>query len=319
MSPEVAAAVERLRGQGVLSAEQAALFSHVARRELVSVSPELRVLLYGGVLVAMAGVGLLVKQNFERIGPLAVAGALALAAAGCLFWVLRHAPPFSWRETASPHFAFDYLLLLGVLLVGADLAYVEAEFTPLGDAWPWHLFAMSLLAAILAVRCDSAIVFSLALSTFAAWRGVSVALLERSFWSGADAAASLRANAIGCGMAFLLLAAALVRFDRKAHFEPVAIHAGWILILGALMSGLDSDTLVFGPLLLVVGAGVAAFAFRRARFPLFVLGVLAAYTGLSALFLRTRPGDAGGALWFALTSLAVLAGLLAVHRRLKPE
>ena len=312
------AAVVRLRREGLLSAEQAALFARVARRELVSVGAELRVLLYGGVLVAMAGVGLLVEQQFQRLGPLAVAGGLALAAAACLIWVQRRAPPFSWGEAASPHFAFPYLLLLGVLLVGADLAYVEAKFTPLGHAWPWHLFAMSLFAASLAVRYDSALVFSLALSTFAAWRGVSVALLERSLWSGTDAASSLRANAVGCGAFFLLLAAALVRFDRKAHFEPVAIHAGWILILGALMSGLD-DTARFGPLLLVVGAGVALLAFRRARFSLFVLGVLSAYTGLSALFLRTHPGDAGGALWFAVTSLAVLAGLLAAHRRLRPE
>jgi hypothetical protein len=265
----------------------------------------------------MAGVGLLVKQDFERIGPLAIAGTLGVAAAGCLFWTQRHSSPFSWRERPSPHFAFEYLLLLGVLLWGADLAYVEAKFTPLGAAWPWHLFAISMLAAILAVRYDSAIVFSLALSTFAAWRGVSVVLLEKAFWSGTDPASSLRANAIGCGIVFLLLAAVVVRLDRKAHFEPVAVHAGWILILGALTSGLSGDTLAFGLLLLLVGAGVGLFAFRRARFSLFVLGVLAGYTGASALFLRTHPGDAGGALWFALTSLAVLGGLLAAHRRLK--
>jgi len=54
----VASAVERLRAEGALSAKQAALFRRVARRELVSVNPELRVLLYGGILVAMAGVGL---------------------------------------------------------------------------------------------------------------------------------------------------------------------------------------------------------------------------------------------------------------------
>jgi hypothetical protein len=317
VSPEVAAAVERLRGQGALSVEQATLFSRVARRELVSVNPELRVLLYGGVLVAMAGVGLLVKQNFERMGPLAIAGALAVAAAGCLLWVERRSLPFSWHVSPSPHFAFEYLLLLGVLLVGADLAYVESKFTPLGDAWPWQLFVMAVVAAFLSVRYDSRIVFSLALSTFAAWRGVSVMLLERAFWSGSDTASSLRANAIGCGLVFLLLAAALVRLDRKAHFEPVAVHAGWILILGALTSGLSDNSLAFGLLLLLVGAAVGVFAFRRARFSLFVLGVLAAYTGLSALLLLTHPGDAAGALWFALTSLAVLGGLLAAHRRLK--
>jgi len=299
MRAEVDAAVVRLRREGALSAAQADLFGRVARRELVSVHRELRFLLYGGILVAMMGVGLLVKQNFERIGPLAIAAALGVAAAGCL------------------DFASEYLLLFGVLLLGADLAYVEAQFTPLGDAWPWHLLIMSVVSAFLAVRYDSRIVFSLALSTFAAWRGVSVVLLEKAFWSGPDPAGSLRANAIGCGLAFLLLAAALVRFDRKAHFEPVAVHAGWILILGALVSGLGGDDVAFGLLAVLVGAGLAAFAFRRARFSLFVLGVLAAYTGLSALFLRADPPFAVAALWFALTSLAVLAALLTVHQRMR--
>jgi hypothetical protein len=319
VSPEVAAAVARLHRERVLSAEQAALFSRVARRELLSVGAELRALLYGGVLVAMAGVGLLAEQNFERIGPLAIAGALAAAAAGCLIWTARHASPFSWREVPSTHFAFEYLLLLGVLLVGADLAYVEATFTPLGDAWPWHLFLVSVLAAALAVRYDSAIVFSLALSTFAAWRGVSVALLERSVWSGIDTASSLRVNAIGCGSVFLLLAAALVRLDRKAHFEPVATHAGWILVLGALASGLGRAPVLFGLLLLLAGGGVAAFAFRGARFSLFALGVVGAYAASSALFLQARPPFEIAALWFAATSLAVLGALLVAHRRLRLE
>jgi hypothetical protein len=69
--------------------------------------------------------------------------------------------------------------------------------------------------------------------------------------------------------------------------------------------------------LLVTGAGLAAYAFRRGRFSLFVLGVLAAYTAVSALFLRTDPGLSGGALWFTLTALALLGGLLAVHGRMK--
>lgn len=319
MSPEVAAAAERLGAQGVLSAAQRALFARVAHGELVSVYRELRLLLYAGIVVAMAGVGLLVKENFERLGPFAVATALAVAAASCLAWVARRSPAFSWHEAATPHLGFEYLLLLGVLLAGADLAYVEAQFTPLGAAWPWHLLIVSAASAALAVRYDSRIVFSLALSTFAAWRGVSVVLLEKAFWSGSDPASSLRWNAIGCGAAFLVLGAVLVSLDRKAHFEPVAVHGGWILVLGALASGLGGDTAGLDVCLLLAGSGVAAYAFRRARFSLFVLGVLAAYVALSALFLRLDPGLTGGSLWFALTSLVVLGGLLRVHRTLRPE
>ena len=73
MSPDVAAAVGRLERAGVLSAGQAARLGRVARGELVSVRAELRLLHYAGVLVLMAGVGLLVQQNLDRIGPVAIA------------------------------------------------------------------------------------------------------------------------------------------------------------------------------------------------------------------------------------------------------
>src|SRR5262249_3401937 len=219
LNPDVVAAIGRLEGEGLLDAAQAARFRRVARGDLVSVHADLRVLLYASVLVTMAGVSILVAENLDRLGPVAITTALALGAAGCLLWVARRAAPFSWGEVLSPHLALDYVLLLGVLLTGATLAYVEANFTALGRAWPWHLFLVSVLAGSLAVRFDSRVVFSLALSTFAAWRGIRTSLVEAVLF---DRVSSLRVEALLCGAAFLALGFALVRLHRKAHFEPVA-------------------------------------------------------------------------------------------------
>jgi hypothetical protein len=92
---------------------------------------------------------------------------------------------------------------------------------------------------------------------------------------------------------------------------------GWILVLGALASGLGGDDTAFGLALMLTGSALAVFTFRRRRFSLFALGVLAAYVGVSALFLRAGPPFAIASLWFAVTSLLVLAGLLAVHHRMR--
>jgi len=78
VNPDVAAAVERLGREGTLTPGQAALFGRVARDELVSVRPELRAVLYGGVLAVMGGVGVLVQQNLDRLGPVAIAVGLWL-------------------------------------------------------------------------------------------------------------------------------------------------------------------------------------------------------------------------------------------------
>jgi hypothetical protein len=292
----------------------------VARGELISVLPELRLLLYGGVLAVMGGVGLLVQQNLDRIGPVAIAAGLWIAAGAALVWALRHAPPFSWGAAVSSHLAFDYILLLGVLLTGAALAYVEVKFTPLGAARGFHLLVMSLFAAMLAVRGDSRIVAGLALTTFAAWRGVSASPLERSFWTFGEGAGWVRINAGLTGVFFVALGNLLVRSERKGHFEPVAAHLGWLLVLGAIFSGIAEDGAAgttFSLGLLVVGAGLAAGAFRLGRFPLFGMGLVAAYVGLSALVLKAVREDLLVFLWFTGTGIAVLVCLLVAHKALR--
>ena len=123
INPDVVGAIARLRAAGVVTDPKAALFARVARRELVSVRFEIRALLYLGVLLLTSGVGVLLAGHHQDVGPLAIAVAIGLAAAGCLAWVARVSPPFSWGETPPSFLAFDYVLLLGPLPLAADLAY----------------------------------------------------------------------------------------------------------------------------------------------------------------------------------------------------
>lgn len=313
MNPDIADAIPRLAEAGVLPPGTAPTLLRVARRELVSVRRELRFLLYLGVLLVTGGVGLLVAENLDRIGPAAIATAIGLAAAAALGWVWRVAPPFSRGEAASPNLAFDYMLLLGVLLAAADLAYIEFQFTPLGADWPWHLLLVSILAAAAAVRFDSRVVFSLALATFAAWRGVSVAHFGADVL---DASGAVRWNAIACGVFFILLGLVLRRARFKAHFEPVAVHLGWLLVLGGLASGLgEADWPAWAGALLLVGAGLAVGAFRFRRFPLFAYGVIGGYAGLTRFIFE---GDETlGCFWLSASAIGIVLGLVFAQRRMR--
>lgn len=316
MNPDIANAIPRLVESGVLPPEKAPLLLRAARRELVSVHGELRLLLYVGVLLITGGVGVLVKENLDRIGPAAIATGIGLAAAAALFWVFRVSPPFSWKEVRSPNLAFEYILLLGVLLAAADLAYIEVQFTPLGPSWSWHLLIVSLLTGLAAFRFDSRIVFSLSLTTFVAWRGVSVAMVGKGVLEGSVDA--VRWNSLACGVLFVALGLALKRTDRKAHFEPVAMYLGWLLILGELASGLGESTWPLYTLaLLVCGVGLAAVAYRFHRFPLFAFGVLAGYAALTRFIFEVDAFEILGCFWFASTTILLLFGLIMAQRRLK--
>src|SRR4029077_13204193 len=121
-----------------------------------------------------SGVGLLIVAHQRDIGPVAIAGAIGLAAGVCFSSVIRRAPRFSWGEVASPSLAFDYVLLLGLVLFASDLAYVEAQFTLLGPSWAYHLLIVAAVYLLAAYLWDSRTVLALALTTLTAWRGVSV-------------------------------------------------------------------------------------------------------------------------------------------------
>jgi hypothetical protein len=316
MNPNVVDAIGRLRQEGVLSEAQAAPLLRAARREIVSVELELRVLLYAGVLLVTTAVGLFLEQNHDRIGPSAIATLLGVAAAACFVFAWRRLPAFSWQSTVGPHLAADYVLLLGVLLVAADLAYVETQFRVLGPHWPNHLLVVAMLALGAAYRFDSRTVLSLGLTSLAAWRGVAVSLAFASSPVGQTPA--VRANALACGALFIAAGIVSLRFRRKAHFEPVYVTLGLLLIFGALLSGVFGGTWRFwlAPLE-ITAALVVALAYRHRRVLVFAIAVIAAYLGGLRLLAEVFRAETSFLLVVAVTSLAVVALLVIAQRRMR--
>jgi hypothetical protein len=319
VNPDVVRAITRLRADNILSAGQAVLFDRVARRGLVSVRFEIRALLYAGVLLLTSGVGVLVAERRQEIGPLAIATGIALASAACLVWVARRAARFSWGEVPSPNVAFDYVLLLGLLLFASDLAYVEAQFTVLGPRWPYHLLIVGVVYLVVAYLWDSRTALGLSLATLAAWRGLSISLVPAAFAPG-----DLRASAIVLGTLYVGAAALSGRLARKAHFEEIFGSAGLLLFLGGLLSGVLHDVRAWSTwlvALLAVAGGVMAVALRLGRSLYFSVAVVAAYIGLvRLLFEPFRYGQHGYSIPLLLAALlgsAVLALIFWAHRRMR--
>jgi hypothetical protein len=128
----------------------------------------------------------------------------------------------------------------------------------------------------------------------------------------------VRANAAGCGLLFLAMGVVLRRSSWKAHFEPVATHLGWLLLLGAAGSALGTSAGSLYALILIGLAGIlAALAFRQRRFSLIAMAVVAAYAGVSALAVRALAGDGAAFWWFAVTPLMVVAVLFVAHRHVQ--
>src|SRR5438105_4617427 len=134
------------------------------RGSIFTLFEELRIALYGAVALITTGLGILLKENLERIGPITVICVLALAAAACYACAIR-----THLRARTRSIGGDYILLLGTLILSADLSYGEFQFHWLGSNWSRHLLLLAALHAATAYVFDSRLVLSVALTSLAGW------------------------------------------------------------------------------------------------------------------------------------------------------
>jgi hypothetical protein len=247
--------------------------------QLFSLHAELLAVLYGSVAAVMAGVGLLIKDNLDRIGPVTLMAGIALAAALCYVPALRAARSHGTRGLAG-----DYLLLLGALLVSADLGYVEYQFHVLGENWSRHLLLLALLHGFTAYALDSRLVLSVSLTAFAGWLGVETQL--GSLWNPRHTLLGGGWRSLGCALLYLGARATHRRLASRLRFEAVyETFAANFGFFGALALLFAPDTRWVGAALLAgITTVVARVGLRRPQ-ESFVLYAIA-YATLGACWLE---------------------------------
>ena len=275
-----------------------------------SLHAELRAALYAGVLLVMSGVGIILARNIERIGPLGIVLALALAAAACALPAVR-----AKRAGRALTTAGEYLLLLAALLVSADLGYVERQFALLGPLWSWHLLLLALVHAAIAYAFAAPLVLAASLTALAGWFGVSGLpgdVLQQS-------TLELGARALACAA----LIAAWRYADRRARpdtrltnvFDHFAINlASW----GAIAWCTEWPWLAAGlPGLAALAYASVRHGFRTGREVFLVYGTVYAAIGTCAAALPRIHGTTRSLGFVLIVVCAAAAALWWLRRRLR--
>jgi hypothetical protein len=270
------------------------------RRQVFSVDPEVRFCAWGGASLLAAAAGVVLKNNLERIGPLALALLIALAAAACYAFV--------WLRRARASAIDPYILLLGGLLVSADAAFVEKQFHLLGADAPRHFLWLALIHAAGAYLYGSRMLLSLSVAALAAWFGIERAL---PFDTTADAPRYFVCAAIV--FAWRLLHARLSRHD----FGPVFEHAvATLAFAGGFAMMVDHQTRALGCFIVVaIAAAVIAWGFyvRRELFVLYAF--IYAVIAVDVLVVSNVSADAIALLFLLVSTIAAIAVLLVIHAR----
>lgn len=279
------------------------------RGEPLSLHVELRITLYAGVLLVMAGFGIILARNLERIGPLAIVLTISLAALGCAVPAVR-----AKRAGRALAVADDYLLLLAALLGSAALAYAERQFAMLGPLWTWHLLLLAVAHAAVAYAFGSSLVLAAALTALAGWFGVGGTLGDALHIG--HSTPSLGTRALACAVVI----AAWHQADRRARpettFGDVLIHfAANLAFWGAIAWCLEWPWLAAGlPLVAAFGYASVRRGLAAGREVFLVYGVVYVAIGVCAAALPRLHGVTIS-LGFVLVVVCLAAAALWTFRR----
>jgi hypothetical protein len=296
--------IVRLRDAGAIDPPTAATLIAHERREVVSLYGELRFLTWGGVMLIVSGVGVLVSKHLDKIGPLTIATAIGIASLAC------YAYSFWRRRAGRSHLADDYILLLAALLASADIGYIESQFHLLGPVWQRHFLILAVLHGVTAYLFDSRLVLSLSIAALAAYIGIE-RRVEVLFDFGVDFA--VRAFVTAAIVAVWRL------IQKRRSFQPVFDHAAANLAFwGALALLEDDDTRLLGCAMALVFAGFSAWYGSRQREEAFV--IYAWVYGTIALDVQVCDwlnDEALISLYLVISTIAAIIGLFVTHARMR--
>jgi hypothetical protein len=139
---------------------------------------ELTSMLSIGILMLNLGLGILLYQNIDTIGHGVLIALIGLVSVACFYYAFRYRSPFSFGEVASPTPYFDYILLFGCLTFLLMEGYWQYQYQIFGERYGLATFIPMVVFFAIAYFFDHKGVLSLAITTLAAWVGLTITPLE---------------------------------------------------------------------------------------------------------------------------------------------
>ena len=263
-----------LNARQLLPPEQATALADLEQKRPLSLHHELRAALSVGVLLLTGGLGLLLYEHYDRLGPITITAGIAGLCAVAFGYAWQHRPPVSPGPVPTHTFA-DYALLTACLLFLSLEGYAQYQYNLFGTRYGLATFLPAVLFLALAYRFDHRGVLSMGLTALASWVGVTVqplALrLKTNFF---DQPTVLAAVALSVG----LIATGLWLQQRgiKAHFTQIILTLAGNLLLVALLAGVFNFEVrrwLYAVPLLAACVGFDALARRHGVFLYRLMGV----------------------------------------------
>lgn len=255
--------------------------------KLISVYHELQIILYLGVLLFTSGIGILIYKNIGQIGHIVSLILMFLSCVLSFIYVYKKASKYSNSRTKSPTPYFDYILLLGSLLFISVLGYLQFLYNFLDNNLELSSLTTSGLFFYLAYRYDNLGILSLAITSFAAFWGLSISPQK---WYSNEFFDFENFHIIGIilSISFTILALYLNKTEIKKHFTFTYLNFASLIFIFSVLTGVftSSNSWIYLILLAIGSYFMVKFANTEKSFLFLLYTFIFAYIGTTYILYK---------------------------------
>lgn len=258
---------------------------------IFSLNAELKLFLYLSVLLFTSGIGILIYNNIDSIGHIAILSLLLIVIVVCFYFCFKKSKGFQKQETSFEHPVLEYLVLAANILTCIFIGYLQFQYEAFGTHYGLATLIPTIVSFFCAYYFDNKSVLTIAITGLAAYVGLSVTpqdLLNNSrFYSDQ----SLSYSAVMLGGLLILWTIYSSRIQLKTHFKIIYLTFALHIISIASISNLadyysDSIWWIFAFIL----AGSSYYFYKVSHdlkaISLYVFMIVYAYIGFNIFLFR---------------------------------
>ncbi|WP_278022025.1 DUF2157 domain-containing protein [Flavobacterium ginsengisoli] len=134
---------------------------------IFSLNAELKLFLYLSVILFTSGIGILIYENIDSIGHIAILSLLLIVIAVCFFYCFKHSKGFQKEETTFEHPVLEYLVLAGNILTCIFIGYLQFQYKPFGEHYGLATLVPTIVSFFCAYYFDNRSVLTIAITGLA--------------------------------------------------------------------------------------------------------------------------------------------------------
>ncbi|MES2410138.1 MAG: DUF2157 domain-containing protein [Bacteroidota bacterium] len=275
---------EKLLAKELLTDSQMKSIKEYDALGIFSIHNELRFLLYLAVLLFTSGIGIIIYENIDSIGHIAILSAIFVIIGVGFYFCFKRAKGFQKEEVFFESPIYDYVVLLCTILSCIFIGYLQFQYRLFG--YGFSSLACSLVGFFCAYYFDNRSSLSIAITGLATFIGITVtpkSLMENEIYSNP----ALSYYGLALGILIIIWTEYSNKISLKNHFRIVfltfAQHLTGICCIAGL---LENYWFVFAILLTALTYNFYKTSYEIGSTFLFVFTLLYAYIGINIILFK---------------------------------